>query len=299
MSLTAASRLHESNLNLTNRSQKNNWVSFQTKCPPLPSPTLGTHVVLTGNGSHVGSMVSLLCPSKHKRVGVELTCVMAANKARWVGELHCTPLSVFEGNGFRVAALASIVSIGVIFIMSMLFITCCILDCIQKDARRRQQRQVGFEKVGRKYEWLSLVSRVGGVRRKRTASKAWRSTRHGGTSTSQTTCVTTVLPDGAPTAMAARVLSPASAGINVSSPHRIAIGSQDRLLTVTCAHARIMYRSLLENLVSHGSITAVNCESAQQQQHCALTLPVKNILELQSLPQLGCPNFLQQWQLAD
>ncbi|XP_061908745.1 uncharacterized protein LOC133653467 isoform X2 [Entelurus aequoreus] len=148
MSLTAASRLHESNLNLTNRSQKNNWVSFQTKCPPLPSPTLGTHVVLTGNGSHVGSMVSLLCPSKHKRVGVELTCVMAANKARWVGELHCTPLSVFEGNGFRVAALASIVSIGVIFIMSMLFITCCILDCIQKDARRRQQRRCEKEADG-------------------------------------------------------------------------------------------------------------------------------------------------------
>ncbi|XP_072771648.1 sushi domain-containing protein 3 [Nerophis lumbriciformis] len=148
MSLTAASRLHKSNLDLTNRSQQNNWVSFQAECPPLPSPTLGTHVVLTGNGSHVGSMVSLLCPSKHKRVGVELTCVMAANKARWVGELHCTPLSVFEGSGFRVAALASIVSIGVISIMSMLFITCCILDCIQKDAGRKQQRQVGFEKVG-------------------------------------------------------------------------------------------------------------------------------------------------------
>lgn len=49
-------------------------------------------------------------------------------------------LSLFEDYGFRVAVLASIVSLAIIFLMSMAFITCCLLDCIKEDEKKKQER---------------------------------------------------------------------------------------------------------------------------------------------------------------
>lgn len=49
-------------------------------------------------------------------------------------------VSPFEDYGFRVAVLASIVSLAVIFFMSVAFITCCLLDCIREDKRNKHER---------------------------------------------------------------------------------------------------------------------------------------------------------------
>lgn len=106
----------------------------------MPLPALGTQKIIQGNGTTVGTVISLQCPAKHKLVGGELTCVMGPNSTHWVGETYCKPLSSFEDFGFRVAVLASIVSAAIIFLMSVAFITCCLLDCIKEDKRKEEER---------------------------------------------------------------------------------------------------------------------------------------------------------------
>ncbi|XP_077368186.1 uncharacterized protein LOC144013339 [Festucalex cinctus] len=136
-----ASNAPESKMDSTNGTDKNTPAHFQAQCPPPPSPRPGTHIVNTGNGRSVGTAISLQCPSKHRLVGGELKCVMdGASSPRWVGEPSCKPLSLYKDGGFRVAVLASIVSMGIIFIMSLAFITCCILDSVHKNTRKNQRR---------------------------------------------------------------------------------------------------------------------------------------------------------------
>ncbi|XP_026224538.1 uncharacterized protein LOC113167854 [Anabas testudineus] len=113
----------------------------QAQCKPVPLPALGTQKIIQGNGTNVGTIISLQCPAKHKLVGSELKCVMATNSTYWVGETYCKPLSPFEDYGFRVAVLASIVSLAIIFLMSMAFITCCLLDCIKEEERQKQESE--------------------------------------------------------------------------------------------------------------------------------------------------------------
>ncbi|XP_051280215.1 sushi domain-containing protein 3 [Dicentrarchus labrax] len=113
----------------------------QTQCTPRPLPALGTQRIIQGNGTNVGTVISLQCPAKHKLVGSELMCVMGNNSTHWVGENYCKPLSPYEDYGFRVAVLASIVSSAIIFLMSMAFITCCLLDCIKEDKRKKEERE--------------------------------------------------------------------------------------------------------------------------------------------------------------
>ncbi|XP_077403788.1 uncharacterized protein LOC144036771 [Vanacampus margaritifer] len=141
-----ASKAPESEMDFTNGTDQNKPVHFQAQCPPLPSPRLGTHIINTGNGRSVGTAISLQCPSKHQLVGGELKCVMDALSPRWVGEPSCKPLPLYKDGGFRVAVLASIVSMGIIFIMSLAFITCCILDCVQKNTRKSSQRRDSFKR---------------------------------------------------------------------------------------------------------------------------------------------------------
>ncbi|KAM6924379.1 sushi domain-containing protein 3 [Xenentodon cancila] len=113
---------------------------LQAQCKPIPLPALGTQRIVQGNGTNVGTVISLQCPAKHKLVGKELTCVMDINSTHWVGETYCIPLTPHEDYGFRVAVLASVVSSVIILLMSMAFLTCCLVDCIKKDKKKRQER---------------------------------------------------------------------------------------------------------------------------------------------------------------
>uniref|UniRef100_A0A1A8HLP6 Sushi domain containing 3 n=1 Tax=Nothobranchius korthausae TaxID=1143690 RepID=A0A1A8HLP6_9TELE len=114
--------------------KKDHW---QPQCSPIPLPALGTQRIIQGNGTNVGSVVSLQCPARHKLVGKDLMCVMGSNSTQWVGQTYCQPLSSYEDYGFRVAVLSSIISSGVILLLSVAFITCCLLDCIKEDSKKR------------------------------------------------------------------------------------------------------------------------------------------------------------------
>ncbi|XP_031700206.1 sushi domain-containing protein 3 isoform X2 [Anarrhichthys ocellatus] len=113
----------------------------QAQCTARPLPALGTQRIIQGNGTTVGTVISLQCPAKHKLVGRELMCVMDTNSPHWVGDTYCKPVSPFDDHGFRVAVLASIVSLAIIFFMSVAFITCCLLDCMKEDKRKNHERE--------------------------------------------------------------------------------------------------------------------------------------------------------------
>ncbi|CAB1442549.1 unnamed protein product [Pleuronectes platessa] len=120
--------------------RQNNSGQAQAQCTLMPLPALGTQKIIQGNGTNVGTVISLQCPAKHKLVGRGLRCVMDVNSTHWDGENYCAPLAPYEGHGFRVAVLASIVSSAIILLMSMAFITCCLLDCMKEDKRKKQER---------------------------------------------------------------------------------------------------------------------------------------------------------------
>lgn len=120
---------------------RNNSGQSQAQCTPMSLPALGTQKIIQGNGTNVGTVILLQCPAKYKVVGGEVTCVMDVNSTHWDGKTYCTPLAPFEAYGFRVAVLASIVSSAIILLMSMAFITCCLLDCVKEDKRKKQQRE--------------------------------------------------------------------------------------------------------------------------------------------------------------
>uniref|UniRef100_A0A3Q1AS22 Sushi domain-containing protein n=1 Tax=Amphiprion ocellaris TaxID=80972 RepID=A0A3Q1AS22_AMPOC len=133
-----------------------------TQCTPIPLPALGTQKIIQGNGTNVGTVISLQCPAKHKLVGSEVKCVMDTNSTHWVGETYCKPMSPYEDYGFRVAVLASIVSSAIIFFMSVAFITCCLLDCIKEDKRKKQERESDYwqwEEQAQHHESRSRYSR--------------------------------------------------------------------------------------------------------------------------------------------
>lgn len=133
-----------SRTDLTNTDEsrdRNKSGQSQAQCTPVPLPALGTRRIIQGNGTNVGTVISLQCPAKHKLVGGELKCVMDTNSTHWVGENYCKPLSPYEDFGFRVAVLASIVSTAIIMLMSVAFITCCLLDCIKEDKRKKEESE--------------------------------------------------------------------------------------------------------------------------------------------------------------
>ncbi|XP_014889019.1 uncharacterized protein susd3 isoform X1 [Poecilia latipinna] len=112
----------------------------QAQCTPRPLPAVGTQRIIRGNGTNVGTVISLQCPAKHKLVGKDLTCVMGTNSTQWDGETFCRPLAPYEDYGYRVAVLASIISSGIILLMSVGFITCCLLECTEKDKHKKRRR---------------------------------------------------------------------------------------------------------------------------------------------------------------
>uniref|UniRef100_A0A667ZIQ7 Sushi domain-containing protein n=1 Tax=Myripristis murdjan TaxID=586833 RepID=A0A667ZIQ7_9TELE len=137
----------------------------QGQCTPMPLPALGTQRIIQGNGTNVGTVISLQCPAKHTLVGGDLVCVMGTNSTQWVGETYCKPLSPYEDFGFRVAVLASIVSSAIILLMSMAFITCCLVDCIKEEKRKKQEREIDLwhreERIERRVDNRSHYSHKG------------------------------------------------------------------------------------------------------------------------------------------
>ncbi|CAJ1084901.1 uncharacterized protein LOC117821650 [Xyrichtys novacula] len=141
--MSTASIADVSKINFSNKDDGHDWSNTgqsQAQCTPRPLPALGTFRILYGNGTNVGTVMSLQCPAKYKVVGHKLTCVQQSNSTEWMGNIDCMPLTRLEDFGFRVAVLASIVSLGIIFYMSMAFITCCLLDCIKEEKKGKEER---------------------------------------------------------------------------------------------------------------------------------------------------------------
>lgn len=123
--------------------RNDNTIRGQTsgQCTPLPLPALGTQKIIQGNGTSVGTVISLHCPDRHRPVG-QRKCVWDSNSTQWSGDTPwCEPLPLVDNYGFRVAVLASVVSSVIILFMSMAFITCCVVDCIKKTERKKRERE--------------------------------------------------------------------------------------------------------------------------------------------------------------
>ncbi|CAB1336168.1 unnamed protein product [Coregonus sp. 'balchen'] len=103
-----------------NYTGKRDSISIQGQCTPMPLPALVTQKIIQGNGTNVGTVITLQCPSRHHLVG--------------------GTLSLSDDFGFRVAVVSSIISCAIILLMSMAFITCCLLDCVKEEERKKEER---------------------------------------------------------------------------------------------------------------------------------------------------------------
>uniref|UniRef100_A0A8D2JFA7 Sushi domain containing 3 n=1 Tax=Sciurus vulgaris TaxID=55149 RepID=A0A8D2JFA7_SCIVU len=113
-------------------------------CARLQLPPKGTFQVLHGDGTSVGTVLVFHCPSGHQMVGSGLlTCAWKGSIADWSsGTPTCKSVPPHEAFGFKVAVIASIVSCAIILLMSVAFLTCCLLKCVKKSEQRRSNRDL-------------------------------------------------------------------------------------------------------------------------------------------------------------
>ncbi|KAM8962856.1 sushi domain-containing protein 3 isoform 1-T1 [Lycaon pictus] len=104
-------------------------------CTHMQPPPRGTLQVVRGNGTSVGTVIVFHCPSGHQMVGSGLlTCAWKGSIAEWSSVTPvCKSVPPYETFGFKVAVIASIVSCAIILLMSMAFLTCCLLRCMKRN----------------------------------------------------------------------------------------------------------------------------------------------------------------------
>ncbi|XP_053763672.1 sushi domain-containing protein 3 isoform X2 [Panthera pardus] len=103
-------------------------------CTRVQPPPRGTLQVLRGDGTSVGTVLVFHCPSGHQMVGSGLlTCAWKGSIAEWSSVSPvCKSVPPYETFGFKVAVIASIVSCAIILLMSMAFLTSCLMRCMKR-----------------------------------------------------------------------------------------------------------------------------------------------------------------------